>query len=172
MSKTQVGTTHNFVLAQGFAKVGPYDALLGVDGSKRLFAELVADPDRPDVRPAEAYQAILTSMQPGWTLRVLQVFWPDPVPRDAFLSQAKQWWDGSSEGLSILHQGLLLGIQATPLPFSRRTILEFSCPGGDGMDWWGGLGHLCRSYGIQCAALNAQHITVLAQRVCGPELGE
>lgn len=172
MSKTQVGTTHNFVLVQGFAKVGPHDALIGADGTKRLFAELVADPDRPDVRPAEAYQAILTSMQPGWTLRLLQVFWPDSRPRQAFQRQAQGWLVPASEGLDILHQGLLFAVDQFPLPFERRTILEFVFPGEEGLAWWDGLGGLCQTYGIQCEALNAQHITVLAQRVCSPSLGE
>lgn len=172
MSKTQVGTTHNFVLVQGFAKVGPHDALIGADGTKRLFAELLADPDRPDVRPAEAYQAILTSMQPGWTLRLLQVFWPDPAPRELFFEQIKKWQDGKSEGLSILHQGLLLGVHEVPLPFSRRTILEFAYPGEEGLAWWGGLGMLCQAYGIHCEELTIHQITALAQMICNPVLVE
>jgi hypothetical protein len=60
--KIEVGTTHHFVLSKGFTRVGNLDALIGADGTKRLFAELFADPDRPDVRPTEAYQAILSSM--------------------------------------------------------------------------------------------------------------
>lgn len=46
-------------------------ALLGDDGTRRLFAELYADPDRPEVRPQEAYQAILSSMQPAFAAVVL-----------------------------------------------------------------------------------------------------
>ena len=77
----EVGTTHTFVLGKGVVQVGALAALLGDDDTKRLFAELYADLDRPEVRPQEAYQAILSSMQPGWTLRLLQLFWPDPAPR-------------------------------------------------------------------------------------------
>jgi hypothetical protein len=36
----------------GFIR-GSYDCLIGADNS--LFAELIADPDRPDVRPQDAY---------------------------------------------------------------------------------------------------------------------
>lgn len=161
MSKTQVGTTHNFVLVQGFAKVGPHDALLGADGSKRLFAELVADPDRPDVRPAEAYQAILTSMQPGWTIRLLQVFWPSAAVRDVFLDQTKKWHGEKSEGLSILYQGLILYIQDSPLPFSRRTILEFVYLGEEGISWWEGADRICQNFGLQVKILNRLNIQIL-----------
>ncbi len=67
MEEKIVGSTHPFVLSKRIVQVGDDDA-------KRLFAELYADPDRPDARPQEAYQAPLSSMQPGWTLRLLQLF--------------------------------------------------------------------------------------------------
>lgn len=171
MPKTQVGTTHNFVLVQGFAKVGPHDALIGADGTKRLFAELVADPDRPDVRPAEAYQSILTSMQPGWTLRLLQVFWPDPQPRLAFQCQAQGWPVPASEGLDILHQGLLFAVEQFPLPFERRTILEFVFPGEEGLAWWDGLGGLCQGFGVRISRLDARQIESVLRWIFTPSLG-
>jgi len=68
MAEQTIGSTRTFVLAKGFAQVGAHTALIGEDDTSRLFAELYADPDRPDVRPQEAYQAVLSSMQPGWTL--------------------------------------------------------------------------------------------------------
>ena len=72
MADQTIGSTRDFVLAKGFTQVGTHAALIGEDGTRRLFAEIYADPDRPEVRPQEAYQAILSSMQPGWTLRLLQ----------------------------------------------------------------------------------------------------
>src|SRR5208337_3154155 len=62
----EVGWTQPFVLGKGFEKVGNFDALIGDDNTKRLFAELTADRDRADVRPVEAYQTILQSIHPGW----------------------------------------------------------------------------------------------------------
>ena len=171
MTQTQVGTTHQFVLVQGFTQAGPYAALTGADNTKRIFAELFADPDRSDARPQEAYQALLASMQPGWTLRLLQLFWPDPVPRDAFHQQVKNWQDGKSEGLSILHQGLLLSIQQAPLPFARRTVLEFVFPGEEGLAWWDGMAGLCQGFGIRVAPLGAEQIQALARWVFNPVLG-
>ncbi|MEJ5202585.1 MAG: hypothetical protein WHV66_10180 [Anaerolineales bacterium] len=171
MSKTQVGTTHNFVLVQGFAKVSPHDALIGADGTKRLFAELVADPDRPDVRPVEAYQAILTSMQPGWTLRLLQVFWPDPQPRQTFQRQVQGWPVPTSEGLDILHQGLLFAVEQFPLPFERRTILEFVFPGEEGLAWWDGLGGLCQGFGVRISRLDSRQIESFLRWIFMPSLG-
>jgi len=168
MQTTQVGTTHAFVLARGFTQVGAYDALIGADGTKRLFAELLADPDRPDVRPQEAYLAMLASMQPGWTIRILQLFWPDPVPREAFHRQVQKWQDGESVGLSILQQGLLLSIQQSPLPFSRRTLLEFVFPGDEGLAWWEGMSGMCQGFGVRVNPLAGDEIRHLVQWVFNP----
>ncbi len=169
--KIEVGTTHQFVLVKGFEKVGNHDALVGADGTKRLFAELFADPDRPDVRPQEAYQVILTSMQPGWTLRLLQTFWPDPEPRLAFQRQALVWQKPATDGQDILHQGLLLSTEQFPLPFGRRTILEFIFPGEEGVAWWEGLGGLCQGFGVQISYLDTQQIQELLRWVFAPTLG-
>src|SRR5512134_751757 len=149
MNEQTVGSTRTFVLAKGFTQVGNHAALIGEDDTRRLFAELYADPDRPEVRPQEAYQAVLSSMQPGWTLRLLQLFWPDPEPRLAFQNHVNHWHIPEAEGLDILRQGLLLAIQQYPLPFARRTILEFVFPGEEGTAWWEGLTGLCAGFGLQ-----------------------
>ena len=133
MDEQIVGSTRTFVLAKGFTQAGAYAALIGEDDTRRLFAEFYADPDRPEVRPQEAYQAVLSSMQPGWTLRLLQLFWSDPEPRLEFQQWVQKWNLPSSEGLDILHQGLLLAIQEYPLPFVRRTVLEFVLVGNEGV---------------------------------------
>lgn len=129
MDSSQVGSTRTFVLAKGFTQVGSHTALIGEDDTRRLFAEVYADPDRPSVRPQEAYKSILSSIQPGWTLRLLQLFWPAPQPRLEFQKQVSQWETTPvSEGLDILYQGLSLAVQEYPLPFVRRTVLEFVLP--------------------------------------------
>jgi hypothetical protein len=168
--KIEIGTTHQFVLVKGFEKIGNHDALIGNDGTRRLFAELFADPDRPDVRPAEAYQAILTSMQPGWTLRLLQTFWPDPEPRLAFQRQAQVWGKPASDGLDILHQGLLLSTEQFPLPFGRRTILEFVFPGEEGIAWWEGLSGLCQGFGVRIVYQPVAEIQALLKWIFAPAL--
>jgi hypothetical protein len=168
--KIEVGTTHQFVLVQGFTQIGNHDALLGADGTKRLFAELFADPDRPDARPQEAYQAILTSMQPGWTLRLLQIFWPDPAPRLAFQRQAQGWQKPASDGLDILHQGLLLSTEQFSLPFGRRTVLEFVFPGDEGLAWWEGVGGICLGFGVRAAYLTHGEIQTLLDWVFNPKI--
>lgn len=98
-----------------------------------MFAEVYADPDRPEVRPQEAYQNILSSIQPGWTLRLLQLFWPDLEPRLEFQKQVQDWRSPDTEGLDILHQGLLLAVQEYSLPFVRCTVFEFVLPGDEGI---------------------------------------
>ena len=170
MTEETVGSTRTFVLAKGFTQVGNHAALVGDDDTKRLFAELFADPDRPEVRPQGAYQAMLSSIQPGWTLRLLQVFWPDPEPRLAFQMHAKQWSKPTVDGLDILHQGLILATQEYPLPFVRRTILEFVLPGDEGLAWWEGLTGLCAGFGIRINYLEQAGIEELTRWVLNPNL--
>ncbi len=165
-----VGTTHEFVLSQGFGQAGNLWALIGEDDTKRLLVEVYADPDRPEVRPQEAYTAILSSMQPGWTLRLLQLFWPDPEPRVAFQRQVQHWQKPEAEGLDILHQGLLLAMQEYPLPFVRRTVLEFALPGEEGLAWWEGLSSLCASFGLRLRYLDQAAIQELTRWVLNPSL--
>jgi len=170
MAEETVGSTRTFVLAKGFTLAGNHAALIGDDDSKRLFAELFADPDRPEVRPQEAYQAMLSSIQPGWTLRLMQVFWPDPEPRLAFQMHAKQWSKPTVDGLDILHQGLILATQEYPLPFVRRTILEFVWPGDEGLAWWEGMTGLCAGFGIRINYLEQAGIEELTRWVLNPNL--
>lgn len=165
----QIGQTQSFVLAQGFHPLWEGEALIGNDGRARLFAELTADPDRPEVRPQEAYQALLSSLQPGWRLRMLQICWPDPLPRQAFYAQAEQW-QPKHEGLELLHQGLLLFTQEAPLPFLRRTILEFVYPGAEGQAWWEGVAKMMENFGVTLHPLPNEEIITLAQRLFDPAL--
>ncbi len=170
MDEQTVGSTRAFVLGKGIVQIGSHSALIGEDDTRRLFAELYADPDRPEVRPQEAYQAILSSMQPGWTLRLLQLFWPDPGPRLAFQGQAEKWGVPAEEGLDILFQGLSMSIQEQPLPYIRRTIFEFVFPGDEGIAWWDGLSGLCQGFGIRVLSLSAEQIQELARWLLNPRL--
>ena len=167
-----IGQTQSFVLAQGFRQQNGHVTLIGIDGKERWFAELTADSDRPEVRPEEAYRALLSSMQPGWTVRLLQIFWPDPRPRNVFSVQVSEWGKGGGahgEGCDLLHQGLTLFLQEAPLPFVRRTLLEFVSPGEEGLSWWEGLPVSLQGYGIQVRPLAPEEIQELARRVFNPE---
>lgn len=170
MAEQTIGSTRTFVLAKGFTQVGPHAALIGDDDTRRLFAEVYADPDRPDVRPQEAYQTVLSSMQPGWTLRFLQLFWPDPEPRLAFQQLVVQWKQHEMEGLDILFQGLTLAVQEYPLPFARRTVFEFILPGDEGIAWWEGLSGLCAGFGLRIRYLDQPAIEGLTRWVLNPNL--
>jgi hypothetical protein len=170
MNEQTVGSTRTFVISRGFVQAGTHPALIGEDDTRRLFAELFADPDRPEVRPQEAWQAILTSMQPGWTLRLMQLFWPDPEPRQAFQRQVQGWKILAVEGLDILQQGLILATQEYPLPFVRRTVLEFVLPGEEGTAWWEGLTGLCAGFGIRINYLEQAELEALTRWVLNPNL--
>jgi hypothetical protein len=176
MSKNQqpveIGETKPYVMGKGFVNVGEgFDALLAHNDSKRLFAELEADPDRPEVRPLDAYAALLTSMQPGWTLRFLQIFWPDPLPRQRFQEQVQGWKNPATEGLQILLEGLSLAVEESGLPFIRRTIIEYVLPpNNEGLAWWNSLPQVCMGYGIQMRFLGKDDIQTLAQWLLNPSL--
>jgi hypothetical protein len=170
MAEQIIGSTRTFVLAKGFIQAGNHAALIGEDDTKRLFSEVYADPDRPEVRPQEAYKAILSSMQPGWTLRILQLFWPDPEPRLEFQHQVQSWKVSNTEGLDILHQGLKLAIQEYPLPFVRRTVLEFVLSGDEGVAWWEGLSGLCAGFGLRVRYLDQSAVEGLTRWVLNPDL--
>jgi len=94
MTEQIIGSTRTFVLAKGFTQAGPHAALIGEDDTRRLFAELYADPDRSEVRPQEAYQAMLSSMQPGWSMRCYSYSGPTRDHDSHFKTGAKM-------GLSI-----------------------------------------------------------------------
>ena len=165
----EVGWTQPFVLGQGFKKAGNFDALIGEDGTKRLFAELTADRDRTDVRPIEAYQTVLHSIHPGWKLRVLQLYWPDPEPRVTFYRCVENWRQ-SSEGLAILKEGLELALDQTSLPFGKRTFIEFIQLDEECITWWETLGALCVNYGVFVYYLERDEITKLSRWIFNPVL--
>jgi len=50
MKEQIVGSTRSFVLSKGYDHLGGHAALIGEDDTKRLFAELYSDPDRPEIR--------------------------------------------------------------------------------------------------------------------------
>jgi hypothetical protein len=174
----EIGSSQSFVIAQGFHQVGEHWGLIGHDGSLRLFAQLTADPDRPAARPTEAYQALLSSLQPGWTIRWLQIFWPDPIMRQHFFECAQNWNElgGEGEGHELLRQGLLLFLQETPVPFLRRTIIEFPLSGREGVAhqtgqaWWNGLPGLLGAYGVLVKSLSLDEIQELASQIFNPKL--
>jgi hypothetical protein len=170
--RMEIGSSQSFVIAQGFRRVGAHWGLTGHDGSPRLFAELSADPDRPEVRPVEAYQALLSSLQPGWAVRWLQICWPDPEPRKRFCGRLQDWHGrgGEVEGRELLRQGLWLFAQQAPLPFIRRTVLEFPSPGDEGLAWWEGLPGLMLAYGLQVTPLSLDAIQELARWIFNPTL--
>lgn len=164
-----LGQTQSFVLARGFEPLNDSDVLVGHDGQNRLFAELTADPDRPDTRPQEAYQALLSALQPGWHVRLLQICWPDPVPRQTFLAHV-QGWPFQAEGLELLRQGLVLCMEEAPLPFLRQTYLEFVYPGEEGQAWWDGTAGLLANFGLTLRPLGSEEVIHLAQHFFNPVL--
>ena len=166
----EIGYTQSFVLAVGFTTVDEFDALIGHDNTKRLFVQLSADPDRPDVRPNDAYLSMLGSMQPGWILRVLQLFWPDPLPRQKFLELIQRWPQAQYEGTSILMDGLALAVQGQGIPYTRKTIIEFVHPGPEGTPWWQSIPEMCATHGVQVKYMTREEIEALAHWIFNPNL--
>src|SRR5258708_18023240 len=165
----EIGYTQEFVLAKGFESRGAFDALIGGDNSRRVFAELSADRDRCDVRPLEAYGNMLASMHAGWRFRVLQLYWPDPGPRQAFFQRVRKW-RGANPGMQILKDGLLLALDQVGLPFGRRTFVEFDCQDEECLTWWESLGAICSPSGVQVSYLRREEITKLTRWMFNPAL--
>ncbi len=80
------------------------------------------------------------------------------------------WRIPGTEGLDILHQGLSLAVQEYPLPFVRRTVLEFVLPGDEGVAWWEGLTGLCAGFGLKVRCLDQADIEGLARWILNPDL--
>ena len=166
----EVGYTQSFVLAKGFTSIDGFDALIGHDDTKRLFAQLSADPDRPEVRPNDAYLSILTSMQPGWIIRVLQIFWPNPLPRQKFLELVQRWPQAKHEGTSILLDGLILAVQGQGVAYTRKTIIEFVHPGPDGTPWWQSVPDICATHGVHVTYMTQEEVEGLSYWIFNPNL--
>ncbi len=166
----EVGYTQTFVLAKGFTAIDDFDALIAHDNSKRLFAQMSADPDRPEVRPNDAYLAVLSSMQPGWIIRILQIFWPDPLPRQKYLELVERWPQPRYEGTSILLDGLALAIQQQGIPYTRKTVIEFIHPGPEGTPWWQSIPEICSAFGVQVQYLTREEIEALSYWILNPNL--
>ena len=159
-----VGDTQVFVLGQGFVRVGEFDALVGHNNTRRVFIELFADRDRTDVRSFEAYQAILSSLQPGWVIRDLQVYWPDEYPRELFLKNVRKWRAPNS-GMSFLKDSLEHTVQASSIPFGRRTIIEMPVTGTECISFWETLPTMLQQFGVQAVHLAKDEIERLAHWV-------
>lgn len=159
-----IGDTQAFVLGQGFVHAGEFDALVGHSNTKRLFIELFADRDRTDVRPVEAYQAILASLQAGWTMRVFQVYWPDEYPRELFLRNIRKW-RAPNDGMSFLKDSLEHTIQASSIPFGRRTIIELVITGTESVSFWETLPAMLQQFGVQAVHLTKDDVERLAHWV-------
>lgn len=167
----EIGQSQTFVLGHGFKKVEEYDALIGNEGDLRFLVELEADVDRPEVRPLDAYHHLLSTMNPGSRVRLLQALWPDAVPRLRFLEQVSDWKHTPHDGLDTLAQALELYIRESPIPYLRRTILEFSLPQHEeAIGWLQGLLGALQNYGIQARVLRQEEIIELTHWVLNPRL--
>jgi hypothetical protein len=166
----ELGYSQSFVLAKGFTLVDTFDALIGHDDTRRLFAQLSADPDRPEVRPNDAYLSLLNSMQPGWTIRVLQIFWPDPLPRQKYFDLVQRWPPAQHEGTSILLDGLSLAVQEQGIPYTRKTIIEFLHPVPEGTPWWQSIPEICATHGVHVKYMTREEVEALAYWIFNPNL--
>jgi hypothetical protein len=109
-------------------------------------------------------------MQPGWIIRVLQIFWPDPLPREKFFALVQGWPRSGHEGRSILLDGLALAIQQQGIPYTRKTVVEFVHPGPEGTPWWQSVPEVCTTYGVQVKYMGREEIEALAYWIFNPNL--
>lgn len=164
--RERVGSTRDLVAAGGFREARGVRFLAGADGTARFFLELAADPDRPEFRPREAWEALLAALPPGWGIRALRVVWPDPVPRRAFREGLLGW----SERDGWLAD-LIAFLEADPPPLRRRTILEIAVPPAalpEAPGFLDGVAAMLAGYGIQAVRLREDEVRDLARRLLHP----
>jgi hypothetical protein len=63
---------------------------------------------------------------------------------------------------------MLLAVQEYPLPFVRRTVLEFVLPGEEGIAWWEGMSGLCGSFGIRVRYLDLVDVESATRWILNP----
>lgn len=166
----RIGPSQKFVISRGFND----GILIGADGTARLFLELTADVDRTEVRPQAAWNAVLSSMPPGWTMRVLQAIWPDPHPRAQFrAAMEEQWPNPKHDGKQLLYDELLLSLEEIPLPLMRRTIVELAVPLDaleDAFSFVDGTVANLAGYGVQADLLSEDGVRNLVHGIFNPEV--
>ena len=170
-----VGDTVEYVVGQGFVRLGRCDLLVSSEGTRRAVAELVADYADPRVLPQDAIRHIVGSMKTGWMVRFTQVYWPDAALREAMISHVMNHMSPGSgnEVRAILYEGLLGSLDPgeIPLTFERRTFMEFAITNKETLYWWETLGAtLQRDYRIQMIYLDAAAVTNLAKSILNPLL--
>ena len=164
------GKTQHFVIAKGFEIRYGRRMLIDADGYARLFFELSADPDHSHYSPEAAYQQLLLGMQPGSTLRLLNVHWPNPSPRTAFLRQMKEWQTACDDIGPGLHQSLEVFLTRAPLPFFQQILMELVIGSEEQLDWADSLPEWLWSYGIRMRLLTAIEVQDLANHVFNTRL--
>lgn len=166
MRAGSVGATQELVAGGGFREIRGLRFLAGADGTARFFLELEADPDRPEVRPREAWAALLSALPPGWGIRALWIVWPDPIPRQAFLEGLDRWEDRDG-----LREELRAFLAMEPPPLRRRGILEIAVPPADLAEAPGlldGFRALLGSYGVMARPMDEGAVMDLARRILCP----
>lgn len=169
-SPTTPGKTQTFVLGRGFHNRYGRQCLTDRDGNSRIFFELTADPDHARYKPENAYEQMLRSMQPGATVRFLNVYWPDPDPRQAFLDQLDGWANPPGEIATDLLQSMQSFLQTAPLPYFSRVYLECMAAGKETVSWIESLVDLLKMHGITARELSAEEVQHLVRWTFNPEL--
>jgi len=173
-----IGDTARFVQGVDLFRERNTVLLRAADGSKRAFAEVVADYDDPSNRPEAAKTTLLQSLRIGWVIRFHQVYWPEVEIRQAFLDHVQHRMTpgaGKDDARSIFYEGLLLALHPveTPLPFARRTFLEFVVTDELSLDWWETLaGAFQRDFGIRLSYLDEAAIIQIAKWILNPQIEE
>lgn len=166
----KIGPSQQFVISRGFRD----GILIGVDGTARLFLELTADIDRTEVRPMAAWRDLISSLPPGWTVRVLQAVWPDPAPRAAFRRTVEEEWTRPAhEGQQLLYDTFHHFLEEVSLPFLRRTIVELAVPTGaleDAFSFVDGTIAMLAGYGVRAEVLDESAIRTLTRGIFNPEV--
>ena len=164
------GQTQSFVQAMGFRTMGGRMLLIDANGDGRAFLEITGDPDQREQDSAAAYARLLAGMQPGRSVRFLQIYWPDEVPRAAFLEAIGDWQPGNRGPLDDLRSNFRRFLKHAPLPFHGRTILEIVIKEESDLEWAAGAAGLLVGGGLEARWLDPDAVMELLAHFFAPTL--
>ena len=169
--KVKTAPSQQLVAARGFREDG---ALVARDGGTRYFVEVWANTDRPEVRPQDAFAAIIRALPIGWSIRFTQISWPDTTPRKVFSRRVREWKVGEVPLRETLRDAMLYHLETAPLPFYRRTILEISpVPSARPEQveaFIQTVGRACQQFHLEAALLTPEQVIEITRYILNPEV--
>jgi len=166
------GNTADFVVARGIVRFDEanLDGLLAADGTIRFIGLLLADSDRPEINIDQAMKSVLSALPPGGAIRFMQTVFLSPVQRMEFY-QSFLAYPSCDGPLAVLRDAFDEFLRSYPLPYSRKTYIEYIHAGSpEQISWWLGITGLLEPFGLRLIPLSADDLVELVRVVTNPNI--